>query len=190
MAGFFERRDRVAWVVALFLLHFGQAFLLVYLLGRAVFGRTVGLLLSLFLLLDAEKAALVVRSKADLYLAFLLFLALYLAFRRRLVPSAVCVFLSVLVKPVTLPCALFYLVADTEWRTRWRCALIPLAAIPLVLLSNRALVGGALAPAHFFADFAVLRDAAAIGPGEVLHFVVWTQLLKHAFVSTAAWGLV
>jgi hypothetical protein len=181
---------RPSWAFACSAIASGALGVVVYRVGRDAFGRTVGVLTSLLLLLDAEKAVLAVRSKADLHLALLLFIALHLAMRRRLVASAVCLFLSALVKPVTLPCALFYLVADGARRTRWLCALVPLAAVPLVLLSNRVLVGAALAPAHFFAGFTALRDAAAIGPGEVLHFVVWTQLVKHAFVATAAWGFV
>ena len=179
-----------AWAFACSAAVSGAFGVVVYLLGRRTFGRTVGVVTSILLLLDAEKAVLAVRSKADLYLALLLFVALYLGVRRRLVGSALCVFLSALVKPVTLPCSVFFLLADAPRRTRWLCALVPLAAVPLILLANHVLVGGALAPASFFAGFTALRETAAIGPGEVLHFVVWTQLVRHAFATTAVLGLV
>jgi hypothetical protein len=161
-----------------------------YLLGREVFGRAVGVLLSAFLLLDVEKALLAARSKADLYLALFLLLAVYLAVRRRLIGSAICLFLSALVKPVTVPCALWFLFADGPRRTRWLATLVPFAAIPLVLVSNHLLVGSALGPARFFSGFTALRDGAAIGSADVLRFVLWTQLVRHAFAATAPFGFV
>jgi hypothetical protein len=159
-----------------------------YLLGRDVFGRTVGIMLSVFLLLDVEKAVLTVKCKADLFVALFFLLALYAAVRRRLVGSSIWLCLSALVKPVTLPCAAYYVVADGARRRRWLCALVPLAAIPLILLSNRLLLGTALGPTRFFAGYNALREGTPIGPAELLHFVVWTQLIKHAFISTAPLG--
>ena len=160
-----------------------------YLLGRDVFGRAAGVLLAAFLLLDAEKVLLAARCKGDLFLALFLVLALWLAVRGRLLGAAVCLFLSVLVKPVTAPCALWFLAADAPPRRRWLAALLPLAALPLVLASNHALVGTSLGPARFFSAFTALQDTP-IGAAEVVHFVVWTQLVRHAFATTAPFGCV
>jgi hypothetical protein len=140
-------------------------------------------------MLDVEKAILTLRSSADLYVALFLFLTVHLSAQRRLPLSSVCLFLSALVKPVTLPCALHFLAIDgVGKRKQWLCALLPLGAIPLILGSNYLLVGTALGPSQFFAQFDTLGEGTPIGPGEVFHFAVWSQLVKHAFVSTAPWG--
>jgi hypothetical protein len=164
---------------------------LVYLIGRAVFGRTAGVLLSLVLLLDVEKMTLTLRSSADLWVAFFLCLSIYLSIARRLRLSSLCLLLSALVKPVTVPCALHFLVRDgVDRRTRWLATAIPFLAVPLILLSNLALLGTATGPGDFFSSFGALGEGAAIGPDEVMHFVFWTQLARHTFVLSAPWGLV
>lgn len=52
---------------------------LVYLIGREAFGRTAGILFSLFLLLDPSKSVLTLKSGADMYIAVLLFATIYLS---------------------------------------------------------------------------------------------------------------
>src|SRR5262245_9764920 len=111
---------------------------LVYLVARHFFGQVSGLLLSLFLLLDPLKGALTLRSSADLYIALFLFLALYLSVANRLWLSSICLFLSALIKPVTLPCTLYFLVGKKEQKGKqWIWMLLPLLAVPLTLLFYR-----------------------------------------------------
>ena len=162
---------------------------LTYLVARHFFGRASGLLLSTFLLLDPLKSILTLESNADLYLSFLLFLAIYLSTVGRSLLSSACLFLSALVKPVTLPCALYYLL-DTgeEKRKKWLCAMLPLLAIPLTLLIDHALLGSAAGLTRFSAEFTALRDTNPLIPGQVLYFVLWTQFVKTRFVLMAPWG--
>lgn len=163
---------------------------LVYLTGRAVFGRSVAALLSLLLLLDVEKAVLTLRSSADLFVATLLFATIYLSLRRRFLLSAVGLLLSALVKPVTLPCALHFLAVEgLPWRKRLLYLVLPAASLPLTLLSNHMLLGTAMAPERFFAGFDALGEGTAIGPTELMRYVFWFEIVKHAFVSTAPLGV-
>jgi hypothetical protein len=163
---------------------------LVYLAARDAFGRTTGVLLSLFLLLDVEKATLTLRSSADLWVAVFLFATIYFSTVRRLAASAVALLLAALVKPVALPCTAHFLaLPGTSLRRRWAYALVPLAAIPLILASNQALLGTPFGPERFFAGFDALGEGTPIRPDEVLHFVAWTWLVKDAFVATAPWGV-
>lgn len=160
----------------------------VYLIGRDCFGRPAGMLFSLFLLLDPSKAVLTLKSSADLYVAVFLFLALYESVRRKLAAASAWLFLSALVKPVTLPCALYFLAVEPRRRSVWLWVLVPFLALPLTMLSNDVLLGSALGSDQFLKEFATLREGATVGPGEVLHFALWTQLVKNRFVSTAPWG--
>jgi hypothetical protein len=163
---------------------------LVYLIGRDTFGRVVGVLLSLALLLDVEKAVLTLRSSADLWVTALVLGGLWLSMRRQLVASAVCMLLATLVKPVALPCALHVLaLADVPLRRRVVAAALPFLAIPLILLSNQLLLGAPFGSNQFFAGFESLGEGVAIGPDEVLRFVLWSQLAKHVFVSTVPFGV-
>jgi len=163
---------------------------LIYLIGRDTFGRVVGVLLSLMLLLDVEKAVLTLRSSADLWVTALVLGALWLSMRRRLIAAAVCLLLGTLVKPVALPCALAVLAfADVPLKRRLVAAAIPFVAVPLILLSNQLLLGAAFGSQQFFAGFEALGEGAAIGPDEVLRFVLWSQLAKHVFVSTVPFGV-
>lgn len=162
----------------------------VYVAARDAFGRTTALVASAFLLLDPSKAFLTLKSSADLYLALLLFLAIVLADRERLLAAALCVFLSALIKPVTLPCAAYFLAAPGTARRRWSAALLPFAALPLILLTNHALLGSAFGGSRFFSEFASMAAQDPIGPGEIVHYAVWSQLIKNRFVSTASWGLI
>lgn len=161
----------------------------VYLIARDSFDQPSALTASLFLLLDPSKAMLTLKSSADLYLALLILLAILLADRNHLVAAAVCLLLSALVKPVTLPCAAYFLVAPGSRPRRWIAALIPFAAVPLILLAHRTLLGGAFAGARFFDEFASLTAGEPIGPGEVVHYALWSQLIKIRFASTASWGI-
>jgi len=162
----------------------------VYLIARDAFGRPAALATSLFLLLDPSKAFLTLKSSADLYLALLLFLAILLSDRKWLIGAAFCLFLSVLVKPVTLPCALYFLVAPDSRARRWSAALIPFAAAPLILLANHALLGSAFGGSRYFDEFASMAAKEPLGPGELVHYALWSQLIRIRFVSTASWGLV
>jgi len=163
---------------------------LVYLIGRDTFGRVVGVLLSLALLLDVDKAVLTLRYSADLWVAAFVLGGLYLSMRRRLLASAVCMLLATLVKPVALPCGLAVLAfADVPLTRRLVAAALPFLAVPLILLSNQVLLGAAFGSNEFFAGFDALGEGVAIGPDEVLRFVLWSQLAKHVFVSTVPFGV-
>lgn len=163
---------------------------LVYLVGRTFLGRATGLLFAGCLLLDPQKAELTLKSSADLYIAALLFAAVYLSTLRRAGAASICLLLSALVKPVTLPCGAYFLASDERSRRAWLWAALPLLAVPLTLLANAALLGSAFGSNEFLNEFVTLRKGSTIGPGEVLHFAVWTQLVKNRFVSTATWGFV
>ena len=164
---------------------------LVYLISRDHFGRSTALLVSAFLLIDPSKAFLTLKSSADLYVALFLFAAIWLCDRRRLLPAAICVLLSALVKPVTLPCAAYFLIADGGGRRRWLAAAVPLLAVPLTLWSNQVLLGSVHGTDRFFEEFTTLRGGESVGPESVLHFALWTQLIKQErFAATAAWGVV
>jgi len=161
---------------------------LLYLIGRDAFGRTAGILFSLLFLADSSTSVLTLKSSADMYIAFFLFLTLYLCSRGRLAAASVSLFLSALIKPVTLPCALYFLAADARSKKAWCCFLFPFLAIPLTLWANQVLLGNALGSDSFFKEFAALRDSGPIATGDVVHFAFWTQLVKNRFVSTAPLG--
>ena len=163
---------------------------LVYVISRDQFGRSTALLVSAFLLLDPSKAFLSLKSSADLYVALFLFASVWLCERRRLLPAAGCLLLGALVKPVMLPCAAYFLTVSGAGRRRWLAAVIPLLAVPLTLWSNQALLGSAHGADRFFEEFAVLRGGDSVGPDSVLHFALWTQLVKQRFATTAAWGMI
>ena len=161
---------------------------LLYLIGRDAFGRTAGILFSLLFLADSSTSVLTLKSSADMYIAFFLFLTLYLCSRGRLAAASVSLFLSALIKPVTLPCTLCFLVPDARLKKAWFCSLFPFLAIPLTLWANQVLLGNALGSDSFFKEFAALRDSGPIATGDVVHFAFWTQLVKNRFVSTAPLG--
>jgi hypothetical protein len=162
---------------------------LVYLLARDAFGRGTGLMISACLLLDPSKALLTLKSGADLFVACFLFAAIHLTRGRRVVAAAVCLLLGALVKPVIVPCAACFLAIEGGGRRRWIAALLPFAAIPLIALANQALLGSVHGTDRFFEEFAALRGEDGIGAQSVVHFALWTQLVKTRFIATAAWGL-
>ncbi len=163
---------------------------LAYIIARDAFGRLAGILLSGFLLIDQSKALLTLRSSADLYITLLLFLMIYLCNRGRLGLASLTLFLSALIKPVTLPCALCFVAGEDRRQSAWLWALLPFLALPLTLWSNRVLLGSAFASGHFLQDFAAMRDAEPVAFGEVVHFVVWKQLVQNRFMSTAPLGFI
>jgi hypothetical protein len=164
---------------------------LVYQIGRIAFGQTAGVLFSLALLLDVDRATLTLHSSADLYVTVLLFTSIYCTLTRRYVLSGLALALSALVKPVTLPCALHLLAVDGPDRRRaWTSALLPLLAVPLTLGSNLALLGSPFGAERFFAGFDAFSQGEVMPTRELLRFVVWVQLVKHAFVATAPLGFV
>lgn len=164
---------------------------LVYRIGCLAFDRTIGLLWSLFLLLDVDRAVLTLHSSADLYLTVLLLTAIWATLVRRLALSGTALLLAALVKPVTLPCALHLLATGGEARRRARWAAgLPLLAVPLTLGANTALLGSPLAPERFFAGFDAMSRGELMPTGELVRFVVWIQLAKQAFVATAPVGVV
>jgi hypothetical protein len=163
---------------------------LLYLIGRDAFGRAAGILFSVLFLADLSTSVLTFDSSADMYLTFFLFLALYLCSRGRLAAASVSLFLSALIKPVTLPCTLCFLTADARSKKAWLCALLPFLAIPLTLWANQVLLGKAFGSDSFFREFAALRDSSPMATGDVVHFAFWTQLVKNRFVTTAPFGFV
>jgi hypothetical protein len=163
---------------------------LLYLIGREAFGRMAGILFSLLFLADSSTSVLTLKSSADMYITFFLFLALYLYGRGRWVGASVSLFLSALIKPVTLPCALCFLIPDVRSKKGWLCALFPVLAIPLTLWANKVLLGSLFGSDSFFREFAALRDSSPIATGDVVHFAFWTQLVKNRFVTTAPLGFV
>jgi hypothetical protein len=165
--------------------------LLVYAIGRQAFDRTTGVLFSLLLLLDVDRAVLALHSSADFYVTLLLLTAIWATMTRRYALSGLALACSALVKPVTLPCALHLLAVDgPERRRAWTAAALPLIAVPLTLVSNLALLGSPFGPARFFAGFDAFSPGELLPANELVRFVVWVQLVKHAFVATAPFGLV
>jgi len=182
----------------------------VYLVGRHFFSRGLGILLSLFLLLDPFKGILTLESSADLYVTLFLFLALYGFAVHRPSVSAVCLLLSALVKPVALPCAaIFFLrpdksdpadpadsanpaepVADNTTTPLWRWALIPGLAIPLILFSNWLLLGSIFGSAKLLAEFTALRQTAPLPAQDFLHFIFWEHFIQYRFSFSAVFGLI
>jgi len=163
---------------------------LLYLIGRETFGRTVGVLLSSALLLDIERATLTLRSSADLYLAILLFACIYASIKRSYFLSGISLTLAALVKPIVLPCTLHLMaVDDADRRRAWLAALIPLVALPLIGLSNYALLGSPLGPSKFFSGFDAVSEGTPLPTTEVIRFVLWVQLVKSTFVTTAPFGI-
>ncbi|MCK6555985.1 hypothetical protein L6Q96_15620 [Candidatus Binatia bacterium] len=160
----------------------------VYLVGRDSFGRTVGILWSLALLLDPSRTFLTLKSSADLYLTALVFVSIWLLIAGRFTLAAACVLLAALIKPVALPCALQFLLVPAPIHRRLAYAALPALALPATLLGNHLLLGSALDPGQYLAQFAALRDTTGISPGEVIHFALWTQLVDTRFVSTAPLG--
>jgi len=165
--------------------------IVVYQIGRLAFGRAAGVLWSIMLLFDVDRAVLTLHSSADLYVTVLLFAAIQATLTRRYTCSAAALLLSALVKPVTLPCALHLLAVEGADRRRaWASALIPLGAVPLTLASNLLLLGSPFGAARFFAGFDALSQGTLMPSGELLRFVVWIQLAKHAFAATAPLGFI
>jgi hypothetical protein len=161
---------------------------LLYLIGRDAFGRTGGVLFSLLYLGNPSTSVLTLKSSADMYIAFFFFLALYCYSHEGWVGASVSLFLSALIKPVTLPCTLCALTSGTRSRKVWLCALLPFLAIPLTLWANQVLLGSPFGSNSFFKEFAALRDSSPMATGDVVHFAFWTQLVKNRFVSTAPLG--
>lgn len=161
---------------------------LLYLVGREYFGRAAGILFSLLLLADSSMWVLTLRSSADMYITLFLFLAIYLCGHERWVAASASLFLSALIKPVTLPCTLYFVAADARSKRAWLCALFPFLAIPLTLWANQALLGSPWGADSFLKEFAVLRDGGAIATGDIVHFAFWTQMVNNRFVSTAPLG--
>jgi hypothetical protein len=164
---------------------------LVYLIARRTFDRTVGILCSLMLLVDIDRATLTSRASADFYLTLFLFASIYAALLRRYLLAGIAIGLAALVKPVALPCALLLLAVDGEDRKRaWVGAGIAAVALPLVLLANQALLGSAFGTQRFFAGFASMSDGAQMPSGDLLRFILWVELVKTIFVATAPFGVV
>lgn len=160
-----------------------------YLIARNAFGHTPALLFSIFLLLDPFKGILALRSSAELYLCLFFFLSLYLASRDQYGLSSVCIALSALVKPVTLPAAFFFLFApQLGLKKRWVYTAIALSALPLTFLVLHEVAGGTTSSERFFNEFTAMRNTTAVTPDQVLSFVFWTQLVKTRFPLSAAFG--
>ena len=161
----------------------------VYVISRNAFGHLPALLFSIFFLLDPLKGILALRSSAELYLCLFFFLSLYLASRDRHGLSSVCIALSALVKPVTLPAAFFFLLPPQLSRTkRWVCTSIALSALPLTLLVLHEVAGGTTSSERFFNEFTAMRNTTAVTPDQVVSFVFWTQLVKTRFPLSAPFG--
>jgi hypothetical protein len=115
-------------------------------------------------------------------------LAIALCIQGRGAAASASLFLSALIKPVTLPCTLYFLATDARSKKAWFCAIFPVLAIPCTLWANQALLGSPFGSDSFLKEFAALRDSSAIATGDVVHFAFWTQLVKNRFVSTAPLG--
>lgn len=161
----------------------------VYLVGCRAFGQPAGLLWSVLLLGDPSRIFLSLKSGADLYLTLLLFLAIWLAMRSRLVAAAGSVFLAALVKPVAIPCALAFLLAPAGLARRAVCMVIPLLAIPLTLAFQASLTGGAMIPTHYLQEFSALREIPGIRPDDLPGFVFWNVLVENRFGALVGFGL-
>jgi hypothetical protein len=163
---------------------------LVYLICRRVFGRTTAILCSLVLLLDVDRATLTARVSADFFVALLLYASIEAALTRRYVLSGIAIALAGLVKPVALPCAIHLLAVEGQDRRRaWASAAIPLLALPLILLSNEALLGSPFGTQRFFSGFAAMSDGTQMATGDLLRFVLWVELVKTVFTATAPFGV-
>ena len=163
---------------------------LVYRIGHALFGRTTGILCSLALLLDVDRASLALHSSADFHLTVLLFAAIWASLSRRWVLSGLAIALAALVKPVALPCALHLLaVQGSDRRRAWCAAALPLLALPATLLANQALLGSALGAHHLFGEFAAMTEGTPMATGDLVRFALWVGLVKTIFVSSAPFGL-
>jgi hypothetical protein len=163
---------------------------LVYLITARLFGRTVGVLCSLALLLDVDRATLTVRASADFYVALFLYASIYATLTRRYLLSGVAIAFAGLVKPVALPCLIHLLAIEGDDRRRARiAAAIPLVALPLTLLANQLLLGSPLGTQRFFAGFATMTDGVQMPTGDLLRFVLWVELAKTIFAATAPFGI-
>jgi hypothetical protein len=161
----------------------------IYIVARNAFGHLPALLFSLFFLLDPFKGILALRSSAELYLCLFFFLSLYLASRDQYGLSSVCIALSALVKPVTLPSAFFFLLPPQLSRTkRWVYIGMALFALPLTFLVLHEVAGGTTSSERFFSEFTAMRNTAAVTPDQVVSFVFWTQLVKTRFPLSAPFG--
>jgi hypothetical protein len=163
---------------------------LVYLIGRNVFDRTVGIVCSLMLLVDIDRATLTSRASADFFLALFLFASIHAALVRRYLWAGVAIALAALVKPVALPCVVHLLAVDGEDRRRaWVGAAIAVVALPLIAVANQALLGSPFGSQRFFAGFASMSDGAQMPTGDLLRFILWVELVKTIFVATAPFGV-
>lgn len=163
---------------------------LVYLIGRRLFGRATGVLCSIAVLLDIDRATLTAHSSADFFLTLFLFGSIYATLTRRYALSGSALLLAALAKPVALPCLLHLLAVDEPDRKRARlAALIPLLAIPLGLLSNQLLLGSPMGSERFFAEFAAMSEGSPMPASDLLRFVLWVELAKTIFIATAPFGV-
>jgi hypothetical protein len=156
----------------------------VYLIGKITFGRTVGILWSLVLLGDPSRTFLALKSSADLYLTALLFLSIWFFLRHRYGFSALGILLAALVKPVVLPCLLQFVWMPGGDKKRWWYFGLPLLALPATLFINRLLLGGVFDSGKYPGEFAALRGLAGIMPWNLPHFVFWTLLVDFRFGIT------
>ncbi len=163
---------------------------LVYLIARRVFDRNVAAACALLLLVDVDRATLTARASADFFLALFLFASIHAALVRRYVWSGMAIALAALVKPVALPCVVHLLLVDGEDRRRaWVGAAVAIAALPLIALSNQALLGSPFGTQRFFAGFAAMSDGEQMPTGDLLRFILWVELVKTIFVATAPFGV-
>jgi len=163
---------------------------LLYLITREAFGRSVGVLCSLVLLLDIDRATLTARASADFFLTLFVFASIYAMLARRWALAGIALALAGLIKPVALPCALPLLAIEGDDRRRaWAGAAIALVALPLTLLSNQALLGSPFGTQRFFAGFASMTDGAQMPTGDLLRFVLWVELVKTIYTATAPFGV-
>ena len=163
---------------------------LIYLICNRAFGRTAGVLCSLMVLLDVDRATLSMRSSADFFMTVLLFASIWATLSRRYAWSGVALLLAGLCKPVAIPCALHLLAIEGEDRKKaWLAAALPLVALPLTLLSNDLLLGSPFATQKLFSGFASMTEGTQMPTEDLLRFVLWVELAKTIFVSTAAFGV-
>jgi hypothetical protein len=61
--------------------------------------------------------------------------------------------------------------------------------VPLIALSNQALLGSPFGTQRFFAGFAAMSDGEQMPTGDLLRFILWVELVKTIFVATAPFGV-
>jgi len=162
-----------------------------FLLGARFLGPLCGVLLSLFLLLDPHRNILALRSGADFYLAFFLFLSIHLTAVKRPGLASLSLLLAALEKPVVIPCGWFFLLEqELGWKRRLLYGFLPLLALPITLFLNEKILGTPTMSTDMLGDFVTTQQFAPISPSTFFHYIFWTWLTEASYLHVAPWGFV